>query len=287
MKTNKIILAGMMVIGMLFAACTENAPVREPSPADKGTMYFAAANATAIEVEPNSTFSVVVCREAMAESATIELTYTESVEGAFTLDSIVTFAAGDSIATIEGTLNPVLKAGTSATLSLTIPETDATYYAPHSFPTLDINVTADYLWVSAGTVAFLSQWSGNEEPVAVAIEHAQDYVDAAGNLLYRLNSPYYYSDPQYCTITGLHVQFLLDKDYNAVALNHPEGMLTFEDSGYYLYWDVTGDYAKYCQFLNQGDIYAIIAPWSDGASLYGPYQEMWQWVEGYPGAVAE
>lgn len=289
MKTNKIILASLMAVGMLFAACTEEAPVREPSPADNTSIvaYFSSDNATSIEVEPNASFPVVIARDNVADAATFELTYKETVEGAFTFDPTVSFAAGASTATINVTLNPVVKAGEAATLTLTIPATAATYYNNISVPVLDFNVTAGYLWVSAGTVAFMSQWSGGEEPVAVTIEHASDYSDEDGNLLYRLNSPYYYADAQYCTVTGLHVQFLLDKDYNAVALNHPEGFLEFENSGYYLYWDITGDYKQYCQFLNQGNIYAIIAPWSDGASLYGPYQEMWQWVEGYPGAVAE
>lgn len=285
MKTNKIIIASLMAVGMLFAACTEEAPLREPSPAENGTVFFSATNATAVELEPNSTFSVVVCREATAESATFKLTYTESVDSAFTLDPTVTFAAGDSIAIVNVTLNPVLKAGTAATLSLTIPETMATYYATHSFPTLDVNVTADYIWVSAGKVVFMSQWEGAQ--AEVAIEQASDYTDTKGYKLYRLNSPYYHVAPTYCTVPGLHIQFFLDAEYNAVTLNHPEGYLAFEDTGYYLYWDLTGQYKAYCQFISQGDLYAIIAPWSDGAGLYGPYQEMWQWVEGYPGAAAE
>ncbi len=276
MKTNKIIIASLMAVGMLFAACTEEAPLREVSPADKGTTYFAADNATAIEVEPNTTFTVTVCREATAESATVELTYTESVEGAFTLDPKVTFAAGDSVATVVVTLNPAVKAGEVATLTMTIPETAATYYAAHSFPTLDVNVTAGYLWVPAGTAIYQSGFCSYafDQPMAaeVAVQWASDYESKEGHKLYRLMSPYYHvSYGILCTVEGLHISFLLDKDNNAVTpvMN---GMYQFLDQGLlagimYMYW-VEKYIGSYCIFSNEGDVYTLEVLFSDGSSLY-------------------
>ena len=287
MKTNKIIIASLMAVGMLFAACTEEAPLREVSPADKGTTYFAADNATAIEVEPNTTFTVTVCREATAESATVELTYTESVEGAFTLDPKVTFAAGDSVATIVVALNSAVKAGEVATLTLTIPETAATYYAAHSFPTLDVNVTAGYLWLPAGTAMFTSgicsAGFGQTMTAEVEVQYASDFVSAEGDKLYRLISPYYHvSQGILCTTPGWHISFLLDKDNAAKELKIKQGMYQIFDTDLlsgimYMYWDLV-NYGSYNVFFNQGNIYCIQTIMSDGEGLYGPYQEYWQWT---------
>lgn len=291
MKTNKIILASLMAVTTLFSACTEEAPLREPSPADNGTAYFAADNATAIEVEPNATFPVVICREATAESATFELTYTESVEGAFTLDPKVTFAAGDSIATIAVTLNTAISAGETATLSLSIPKTVATYYSVNSFPTLDINVTAGYLWKSAGTAIYQSGFCSYafEQTMSaeVHVQWASDYEDEEGYKLYRLLSPYYHvSQGILCTVEGLHISFLLDKDNNAVApvMN---GLYQFLDQGLlagimYMYW-VEKYVGSYCNFSNEGDVYTLEVIFSDGASLYpgsGTFgaPEMFKWT---------
>jgi hypothetical protein len=135
-----------------------------------------------------------------------------------------------------------------------------------------------------GSVIYASQWEGAQ--AEVAIEQAKEYTDAAGNLLFRLVSPYYYVSPTYCTVKGLHLQFLLDKDYNAVSLP-AEGFVEMENTGYnWMYW-VPSQYPDYCFFINEGNIYALGTLWTEGASLYGPVVEQWMWDNGYPGAVAE
>ena len=287
MKTNKIILTALMAVATLFAACTEETPLRGLSQADKGTAYFAASNATAMEVEPNTSFSVVLCREATPKSVTFNLSYSESVEGAFTLDKTVTFAEGDSVATVVVTLNPVLTAGNTATLSLTIPEEVATYYASHSYPTLDVNVTAGYLWVSAGTAMFTSSLCsagfGQTMTAEVEVQCASDYASEEGDKLYRLVSPYYLvSQGILCTVPGWNIPFLLDKDNNAKELMIKQGMYQIFDTDLlsgimYMYWDLV-NYGAYNAFFNQGNIYVIQTIMSNGSGLYGPYQEYWQWT---------
>jgi hypothetical protein len=110
-----------------------------------------------------------------------------------------------------------------------------------------------------------------------------------------LNSPYYYATgAQWCTAPGLHLQFLLDKNYNAVDM-FEYGFIPMLDNGPYFsdgvdpinyaYYDPI-NYGNYCFFVNDGDIYQLGILFSDmsGLTLGG---EVWQWVEGYPGAVAE
>ena len=281
MKTNKFILAGLMAVGMLLSACTEEPPVYQPAEleANEVQAYIYSDTKTSYQFAAlEQSFPVVIGRNQTEGEASFELVTNDTV-GAFVVEP-VHFAAGEKSTTVNVTVN--LTYGESYGLTLMVPEELTTAYGA---PQVSINVLVDFTWLPAGTVHYVSQWEGAEADVA--IEQAKEYTDAAGNMLFRLNSPYYHVSPTYCTVPGLHIEFLLDKDYNAVALNHPEGFLAFENAGYYLYWDVTGPYAAYCQFLSQGDLYAIVAPWSDGASLYGPYQEMWQWTKGYPGAVAE
>ena len=281
MKTNKFILAGLMAVGMLLSACTEEPPVYQPAEleANEVQAYIYSDTKTSYQFAAlEQSFPVVIGRNQTEGEASFELVTNDTV-GAFVVEP-VHFAAGEKSTTVNVTVN--LTYGESYGLTLMVPEELTTAYGA---PQVSINVLVDFTWLPAGTVHYVSQWEGAEADVA--IEQAKEYTDAAGNMLFRLNSPYYHVSPTYCTVPGLHIEFLLDKDYNAVALNHPEGFLAFENTGYYLYWDVTGPYAAYCQFVSQGDLYAIVAPWSDGASLYGPYQEMWQWTKGYPGAVAE
>lgn len=271
-----------MAIGCFFAACTEEAPVYQPAEPETNEVqaYIYSDTKTSVQFSAlEQSFPVVIGRNQTEGEASFELVTNDTV-GAFVVEP-VHFAAGEKSTTVNVTVN--LTYGESYGLTLMVPEELTTAYGA---PQVSINVLVDFTWLPAGTVLYVSQWEGAQ--AEVAIEQAKEYADADGNMLFRLNSPYYYVSPTYCTVPGLHIEFFLDKDYNAVALNHPEGDLAFENTGYYLYWDLTGPYAAYCQFLNQGALYAIIAPWSDGAGgLYGPYQEMWQWQKGYPGAVAE
>lgn len=290
MKTNKFFLAGLMAVGMLLSACTEEAPVREPSPADNTSIvaYFSSDNTTTLEVEPTASFPVVIARDNVADAATFELTYKESVEGAFTFNPTVSFAAGASTATINVTLNPVVKAGEAATLTLTIPASAATYYNNISVPVLDFKVTAGYLWVSAGTAIFqsgiCSVGFGETMAAEVEVQKASDFVNEDGDKLYRLVSPYYYvSQGILCTQPGSHISFILDKDNQAKELLLVEGdmNMVFDSNALsgiqYIYWDLV-DYGNYNVFFNQDDIYVIQALFSDGSGLYGPYQELFQFT---------
>lgn len=290
MKTNKIILASLMAVGMLFAACTEEAPVREPSPAETNNIlaWFAADNVAAVEVVPETTFPVVIGRDNVDEAASFELTYDESIEGAFTMNTTVSFAAGAATATVNVTLNGVVPAGEVATLSLNIPDNASTVYSVNASSAFTVNVTAGYLWVSAGTAIFQSGICtvgfGQTMAAEVEVQHASNYSGEDGDKLYRLVSPYYLvSQGILCTQPGSHISFVLDKDNNAkqVLLTEGEMNMVFDSNALsgiqYIYWD-TVNYGDYNVFFNQENIYVIQALFSDGASLYGPYQELFQFT---------
>jgi hypothetical protein len=280
MKTNKFILAGLMAVGMLLSACTEEPPVYQPAApeANEVQAYIYSDTKTSYQfVALEQSFPVVIGRNQTEGEATFELVTNDTV-GAFVVEP-VHFAAGEKSTTVNVTVN--LSYGESYGLTLMIPEELATAYGA---PQVSINVLVDFTWVPMGSVIYASQWEGAQ--AEVAIEQAKEYTDAAGNLLFRLVSPYYYVSPTYCTVKGLHLQFLLDKDYNAVSLP-AEGFVEMENTGYnWMYW-VPSQYPDYCFFINEGNIYALGTLWTEGASLYGPVVEQWMWDNGYPGAVAE
>ena len=289
MKTNKIILASLMAVGMLFSACTEEAPVREPSPAETNNIlaWFSVDNATTAEVVPKTTFPVVIGRDNVKEAATFELTYDESVEGAFSMNITVSFAAGAATDTVDVTLNSVVPAGEVATLSLQIPESAGTVYSVNAASSYTIEVTAGYLWTSAGTAIFQSgictAGFGQTMAAEVEVQHASNYVGEEGDKLYRLVSPYYFvSQGILCTQPGSHISFILDKDNNAKKLLLVENAMNmvFDSDAMgiqYIYWNLE-KYPQHNVFMNQGNLYLIQAIFSDGTNLYGPYQEIFQFT---------
>ncbi len=289
MKTNKIILAGMMAVGMLFAACTENAPEYQPAAPETNEIqaYIYSNTATSVELTQSGTqVPVVIGRNVTKGAASFELLTNDTI-GAFEVET-VSFADGENSTTVNVTVN--LSYGESYNLTLAIPEEYSTAYGA---PQVSINVLVDYTWMDMGIVQFQSGFCGGV--AKLKIEQSKEYTDANGNLLFRLNSPYYYATGgQWCTAPGLHLQFLLDKDYNAVDMLQ-YGFIEMLDNGPYFsdgvapinyaYYDPI-NYGSYCFFVSQGDIYQLGILFSDGSGLtIGG--EVWQWIEGYPGAAAE
>ena len=280
MKTNKFILAGLMAVGCFFAACTEETPAYVPAQPETNEVQAYIYNTTPTYVqltELGGKFPVVIGRNT-TNAISFEVTHDDN-SGLFTLDTEVSFAEGQKADTLWIQAN--YNYGETNTITLNIPEQYTTAYGPK---TITMDVLVDYTWVPMGKVQFQSQWEGSE--AKIAIEQAKEYTDAAGNLLFRLVSPYYYLAPAYCTVPGLHLQFLLDKDYNAVSLT-TEGFVEVENTGYnWMYW-VPSQYPEHCFFINEGNVYYLGTLWTEGTSLYGPVLEAWQWTDGYPGAAAE
>ena len=280
MKTNKFILAGLMAVGCFFAACTEETPAYVPAQPETNEVQAYIYNTTPTYVqltELGGKFPVVIGRNT-TNATSFEVMHDDTL-GLFTLDTEVSFAEGQKADTLWIQAN--YNYGETNTITLNIPEQYTTAYGPK---TITMDVLVDYTWVPMGKVQFQSEGEGSE--AKIAIEQAKEYTDAAGNLLFRLVSPYYYLAPAYCTVPGLHLQFLLDKDYNAVSLT-TEGFVEVENTGYnWMYW-VPSQYPEHCFFINEGDVYYLGTLWTEGESLYGPVLEAWQWTDGYPGAAAE
>ncbi|MDE7443393.1 MAG: hypothetical protein K2M65_04450, partial [Muribaculaceae bacterium] len=122
-----------------------------------------------------------------------------------------------------------------------------------------------YMWENAGSAQVVSDWVGNmgdgetvaPSPIGVPVQRATNYV--GNGQLYRLNSLYYYLEPDYAE-EGYGIQFVLDTDGNPVKLNPAIQMMGESDPSY-------GDFALGCWgdganntfFTKDGDTYTIEA----------------------------
>ncbi len=301
MKTKYISIA---FAALLLAGCGNDFPTRDESPASEGFFIYETTH-TIVTYTPDdvATDSILIGRTSSLEAADLTLTVEVSEEGTITLPTTLHFAAGQQFDTvaIDASALPI---GSSATLSITIPEEDATSYGRNA---ITISYTKDYNWESRGTVHFVSGiW--NEEG-DVEIEKAVEATDS----LFRLVNPYFEIDPAdeteegsgekagdgYSVLSGQHIKFILDADYNVVSLDGEQagdyfvyqlnmGISTDSEGEYYLYY--SDRYASYgVSFSNEKNVFTLNAllylPDYDGGGIYGPYTEQWTWTEGCPAAL--
>ena len=296
MKKNNLI--GLLSAAFLLAltSCSEDIPEREPAapetnkiqayifdntsdvsikPGDKDNFIISCGEGTF--TAPEKRFPVLIGHKAIDVAAELPLIIEDEL-GAFSFSSeVISFAAKQAVDTLWVTT--LLDFGQSASFSITIPEEYRTAYGNSS---VLINVSVDYTWVSCGSVTMESGWEGVTG--SVAIQNAKEYTDEAGNSLYRLVSPYYFLAPDFCTEPGLHLNFLLDKDYQAVDLVGGP-FIQVENTGYnWIYWDLE-NYGAYEVFMSSGNQYMISAIWTDGSGLYGPATEYFVWDNGFPGVL--
>lgn len=248
---------------------------------DKGTVYSFAQDAVNCSYTPatiEESFTVVVNRNTKNGADTLALV-AEFDSNALSAPSEIIFEDGSNTAEIVIAISDLAIAETvTGVLSF-----DEELVSVAGAANCDIKVSLDYTWVSAGSCQVLSQWAQNSAPAIVPIEKASE-----GNGLYRLNSLYYYLEPNYCPEEGYHVQFYLDENYNALGLDQ----VTFigeelQGGEAVLYWSASGSYG--CQFINSGNTYQINAVMAyttatGGLGLYNYETILFLWDQGYPGA---
>lgn len=300
MKTKYISIA---FAALLLAGCGNDFPTRDESPASEGFFIYETTH-TIVTYTPDdvATDSILIGRTSYLEAADLTLNIEVSDEGTITLPTTLHFAAGQQFDTVAIDIT-ALPIGSTATLGISIPEESATAYGRN---TITISYTKDYNWESRGTVHFVSgMW--NEEG-DVEIEKAVEATDS----LFRLVSPYFVIDSGeeteegsgekagdgYSVLSGQHIKFILDADYNVVSLNGETvggifvyqlntGISTDSEGAYYLYY--SDRYASYVSFSNEKNVFTLntllYLPDYEGGGLYGPYTEQWTWTEGCPASL--
>jgi hypothetical protein len=197
-------------------------------------------------------------------------------EAVFTLPSTVVFEDGAGTAGITIPLEKT-ELGVAYPITLSV---DSVKSSPFGFFKTTVSVMRDYNWLSAGVAEFYSSWVGNEEGIDVKIEHAE----GTNPSRYRLVSPYYVMEPDYCPKPGYHLVFELDENQN--ALHFFDGQKIGEadpDYGEIFFFSSEDDDT----FTNDGNVFTILGWFYVGAGGYGQMPETFIWKEGYPGTPGD
>ncbi len=296
MKTKYISIA---FAALALASCGNDFPTRDESPASEGFFIYETTH-TIVTYTPDDAAvdSILIGRTSSLEAADLTLTVEVPEDGTITLPTTLHFAAGQQFDTvaIDASALPI---GSSASISISIPKEDATYYGRNA---ITISYTKDYNWESRGTVHFVSGFWNEEGDVE--IEKAVEATDS----LFRLVNPYFEIDPAeeteegsgekagdgYSILSGQHLKFILDADYNVVSLDGAESDGAFVYSNFtglvdgsygdiYLYW--TSEEAADCTFSNSGNVFSLSTYFIVDAGNFGAYTEQWTWTEGCPEAL--
>jgi hypothetical protein len=193
-------------------------------------------------------------------------------ETVFTLPATVVFEDGAGTALITIPLEKT-ELGVAYPITLAF---DSIKSSPFGFFKTTVSVMRDYNWLSAGVAEVYSGWVGNDEGIDVNIEHAEGTTPGR----YRLVSPYYVMEPDYCPKPGYHLVFELDENHN--ALRFLDGQKIGETDSTYgeisFFSSEDGD-----TFTNEGNTFTILGWFYVDAGGFGQMPETFIWKEGYPG----
>lgn len=279
MKLLKFPVLAMLAVSALVTSCSDEGSW--DGYVEKGDVYTfdqASANYNFTPVTVQDSIVITLTRSNTAEEVVLPIV--ADLDEGLTGPSEVKFAKGENQADYIITVGALtIGEPLEATLSF-----DEELVSVSGAAECVVNIMLDYTWVSAGSCQMYSQWAGNSSPVRVPIEKA-----AEGDGLYRFESPYYYLEPNYCPEPGYHVQFYLDENYNALALDQVTfvGESLYAENDAVLVWFANGSYG--CQFVNAGSTFLINAVMgyvqeSGAIGLYNYETIQLLWDRGYPGA---
>ena len=193
-------------------------------------------------------------------------------------NTTVTFADGEDAVNIPVGVNmDAMAIGTKYTATFAFVVDSLNYFPENASvsgsSTHTMSVVLNYNWIPAGTGIYASSWSGAQ--FGCKFEKVEGYSDENGYQLYRIANVY---------AQGYHIEFYLDAEGNAVTLPLAQIPLGISDGGaaVSIYNDYV-NYAQYCSFINEGNLYVINSLFRVGNSLYIA-QEQFLWQEGWPGA---
>ena len=193
-------------------------------------------------------------------------------------NTTVTFADGEDAVNIPVGVNmDAMAIGTKYTATFAFVVDSLNYFPENASvsgsSTHTMSVVLNYNWIPAGTGIYASSWNGAQ--FGCKFEKVEGYSDENGYQLYRIANVY---------AQGYHIEFYLDAEGNAVTLPLAQIPLGISDGGaaVSIYNDYV-NYAQYCSFINEGNLYVINSLFRVGNSLYIA-QEQFLWQEGWPGA---
>ncbi|WP_052356220.1 hypothetical protein [Bacteroides timonensis] len=200
--------------------------------------------------------NIPIYRENHESAATVHFDVTDP-DYAFNVPTTLKFEAGESVKNLQVTFDITL--GEVHQFTVTIAKGEVFTYGA---PSLTFKVMRDYNWIDAGTALVTSAWVGNTQPIEVPVQKREGVTENGSNNLYRLYSPYFIMEPEYCPTEGASIQFYVDDKFNAVELPELQAM-GYQDAAnglgnLYIYWKDVEDVTKV--FTNVGNAYTIFCP---------------------------
>ena len=293
MNFNKSILSiALSVAAVMFVGCSTDG-YWDKAPIDSEVKYTfdqSEQTYTVAGTETLTEIKVSLTRNTNVGASTIAVD-AKFNDPALSGPAEVTFADGSNTAIYTIAVGNI-QVGVSYKATLSIAK-DNTSVSGNS--TTTINLSKLYNWVAAGSAQFYTSWSGTIDDnglvgdgVKVDIEKAE-----GGNGLYRLVSPYYYSETAagatgVTLVKGPHIQFTVNAA-NAIPAGFPTtvqkmGEASADDGNYYFAYTPG---KNNCAFENDGNLYIInaLVGYDEGGSSVslGWYQTVaFIWNVNYP-----
>lgn len=200
--------------------------------------------------------SIPVYRAKADRAATVHFNFDDPGH-AFSVPSTLAFEAGETVKNLEVPFN--IDLGQSYQLTVTIALGEVFTYGA---PSQTYKVLRDYEWSDAGTALVKSAWVGNTQPIEVPVQKREGIEETGNAHMYRLYSPYWVMEPDYCPTEGSSIQFSVDDAFNALEVTERQAMGYVDaENGLgnlYIFWRSWGDVEK--EFSNQGNKYKIYCP---------------------------
>lgn len=250
-----------VAVAALFAGCSEDG-YWDAAPAPDGVKYSFDKSSTDVSfmaTEAVNEVRVTITRSSSTGATTLPVTAEFSDSAVLSGGTEVSFADGSSTADYVITLGD-LTVGKGYTVKLSIAGDVLSEAGIH---TTMVTIKKNYSWVAAGSAQFYCGWSGTigdggliGDGVTVAIQHAE-----GSNGLYRLMSPYYYSQKAAGADAklelGHHLQFEVNPS-DGTLMGFPANVQSIGESDstngnfYFIYSTKYGN-----KFSNSGNFYVI------------------------------
>lgn len=255
------VCTALVAVAALFAGCSEEG-YWDAAPAPDSVKYSFDKSSTDVAfsaTEAVNEVKVTITRSDSKGAATLPVSVEFSDNTVLSGGSDVAFADGQSTGDYVIALGD-LTVGKKYTVTLSIAED---VLSASGIQKSTVTITKSYSWAPAGSVQFYCGWSGTigkqglvGDGVTVAVEHAE-----GSNGLYRLVSPYYYSEKAAGADAklepGYHLQFVVNPSDGALV-GFPSNIQRIGESDsengnfYFVYSTNYGN-----NFYNEGNFYVI------------------------------
>lgn len=260
MKLLNIATALAVMSSMTLVSCSEGQYWTELSNPGTAVAFAKPAETVTVDAEDElpASWDVIVTRNSADGELTVPVTFTSTSE-VLSGPSQVTFKAGELSAVYQISIDTAeveLFTTYAATVELPEYEKSMVKVDPSNLSfTFSFTQNLTLAWEAAGTASTISLgWVGNEEPVDIPVYVATNWI-YPGEKVVRLESPYWYLEPEYATKGQGDIMFIVDANDDVVRLYQPWQYIGEVSDGMYFMLGAPASYKG--SFTNDGNHYVL------------------------------